>query len=214
MRTTRRWQVAAGLGIAILGLGGAAAGKPTHAGKQAWSGEGAPAEIVIAQPGAGETALEVSGQVFAPDGVTPAAGVVLYVYHTDASGRYSPLPGGPPRLRGWMRTDGEGRYRYRTIRPGPYPGRRQAAHVHTQLWGGGHPAQWNQDLLFADDPLLPDAERRRAAASGRFAHVCAAPPDAGGILHCRHDLRLKAAGDEFEDNTRHGLAGPRAGGGR
>src|SRR5712691_4118516 len=45
--------------------------------------------------------LVVTGTVFAPDGVTPAARVFLYVYHTDATGHYNRESGEPPRLRGW-----------------------------------------------------------------------------------------------------------------
>lgn len=129
-------------------------------------GSQAPAEIRLAADDEPGTPLEVSGQLFAPDGVTPAPGVVLYVYQTDATGRYS-ASGEVPRLRGWMRTDGEGRYRYRTIRPAAYPGRGFAAHVHTQAWGGGYEPQWNRDLLFADDPLLPDREREGILAGDR-----------------------------------------------
>src|SRR5215213_10262595 len=31
----------------------------------------------------------ISGTIFQPDGVTPASGILLYVYHTDAQGYYS-----------------------------------------------------------------------------------------------------------------------------
>ena len=72
--------------------------------------------------------MYVSGCVFGPDGVTPAPGVVVYVYHTDRTGIYAE-PGAPPRLCGWIRTDRRGRYAYRSIRPAPYPGGRQPAHV-------------------------------------------------------------------------------------
>ncbi len=41
--------------------------------------------------------LIVRGRVFGPDGCTPAAGVRLFVYHTDAEGHYS-QPQDDPRL--------------------------------------------------------------------------------------------------------------------
>src|SRR5215212_565756 len=41
--------------------------------------------------------IVVRGRVFAPDGRTPAAGVRLFVYHTDAEGHYS-QPQDDPRL--------------------------------------------------------------------------------------------------------------------
>ena len=168
------------------------------------AGANAPPRITIAEPAKGEQPLLVEGQVVRADGTTPAAGVVVYVFHTDSSGYYNRQRGEPPRLRGWMRTDGAGRYAYRTIRPAPYPERRNAAHVHVQLWGEETPPQWGTTLEFADDPLLPAAEREKSAALGRFGFVCSPSRDAQGVEHCRHDLRLKTTGDEFEANSRHG----------
>jgi len=173
------------------------------------AGAGAPARIELAGADEPGQRLVVSGQVFRPDGTTPAAGVTLYVYQTDRTGLYG-ARGEPPRLRGWMTTDAAGRYEYRTIRPGSYPGREIAAHIHTQLWGGGIHRQWNRDLLFADDPLLAARDREASEAAGRFAWVCAPESDAEGVLHCRHDLRAKPVGDRFEPNIDHGLV-PKAG---
>ena len=149
--------------------------------------------------------LHVTGRVFAPDGVTPAAGVLLYVYQTDAGGRYNRWPAKAPKLRGWMRTGPDGGYEYRTIRPGAYPGGRIAAHVHTQMWGAGVPPQYGTDLLFEGDPHLSQDERRRSAAAGRFAFIRPVERDAQGVWRAVHDIRLKSSGDRFEDNTMHGL---------
>ena len=219
---------AAALLIGLLG----AAEVASAGGRNCVPGRLAPSRIVIAQPHKGERPLLVEGQVVQTDGKTPAAGVVVYVFHTDASGVYNQRGernaspdvveraaslladrginakrGAPPRLRGWVRTDAQGRYVYRTIRPAPYPGGREAAHVHTQLWSYEVPAQWGTSLLFADDPLVAAAERRKSAALGRFAYVCAPKRDAQGVQHCRHDLRLKRRGDDFEGHDRHGFVG-------
>lgn len=160
--------------------------------------------ISIAQPGEPGTPLVFSGTVYRPDGETPAPGVVLYVYQTDATGIYGP-PGQAPRLRGWLRTDAEGRYEVRTIRPGSYPTGGIAAHVHTQLWGGGAATQWNSDLLFAGDPDLSERELREAESAGRFASICTPTTDPDGTLRCPFDLRLKAEASRFEAGIRHGL---------
>ncbi len=173
-------------------------------------GEDAPSAIQIVADSEPGTPLLVEGTVFAPDGVTPAPGVVVYVYQTGIDGLYAPAGEAVPRLRGWMRTDARGRYSYRTIRPGPYPGRTIAAHVHTQLWGGGYEPQWNRELLFDDDPYVGAEERRASAAAGRFAWVCVPKSDGHGLLRCRHDLRLKPGGDRFEAGIRHGLDAPPA----
>ena len=149
--------------------------------------------------------LQVSGTVFQPDGVTPAAGVIVYAYQTDASGHYARLLRRSPRIRGWMRIGKDGRYEFRTIRPGPYPNRTTEAHIHTQLWGPGAPPQWGPDLLFADDPLLPDAKRRESEALGRFAFVKSPVRRDDGVFETTLDIRLKKTGDRFESNILHGV---------
>ena len=170
-------------------------------------GPAAPWRISIAGPDETGDRLIVSGRVFGTDGKTPAPGLVLYVYQTDHTGLYSARRGDPPRLRGWMKTDAQGRYEYSTVRPAPYPNARIPAHVHTQLWGAGVAPQWNTELLFADDPRVSETERRESAQAGDFAWVCAPEPREGGA-RCIHNLRLKPAGDRFEDGIRHGLEGP------
>lgn len=103
--------------------------------------------------------IVISGTVVAPDGTTPVAGVVVYGYHTDASGYYRRTSTGNdsgedhPRLRGWARTDGSGHFSFLTIMPAPYPHRNVPAHVHIHVWGPGYPRQWFE-LEFQGDPLI------------------------------------------------------------
>jgi protocatechuate 3,4-dioxygenase beta subunit len=162
------------------------------------------ASATLVQPGEPGPSLTVSGVVYRPDGQTPAPGVTLYVYQTDVRGLYNEPGQATPRIHGWMKTDGQGRYSYRTIRPGAYPNNRIPAHIHTQLWGPDVPPQWNEDLNFADDPFLPASDAARSATLGVFAFV-ASPRTADGGLHAVHNLRLKAHGDRFESNILHGL---------
>lgn len=168
-------------------------------------GQDAPSTITLVAADEPGSPLRVTGQVFLPDGETPAAGIVLYVYQTDLTGRYNRLPRWWPRLRGWLKTDAEGRYQYRTIRPASYPNSSIAQHVHTQLWGDGVPAQWGKDLNFADDPFVSAQDKTRSAAAGRFGWICEPRPDDAGVTHCVHDLRLKTTGDEFGVTMRHGF---------
>jgi protocatechuate 3,4-dioxygenase beta subunit len=104
-----------------------------------------------------------------------------------------------------MKTGPDGRFEYRTIRPASYPGSTIAAHVHTQLWGGGYPPQWNTDLLFEGDPYLTAKERSDSEALGRFAFIRPASKDERGVRHAVHDLRLKTAGSRFSGNIQHGM---------
>jgi protocatechuate 3,4-dioxygenase beta subunit len=162
-----------------------------------------PSRIVLTPEGEPGTALEVTGQVFAPDGVTPAPGVTVYAYQTGVDGLYARKPEDPPRIRGWMTTDASGRYAFRTIRPGSYPGGTVPAHIHFQLWGGGWPTQYNEDLNFADDELL--SERERSRKLGRFGPIVMPVRGDDGVWRATHDLRLKAKADALEDNIQHGV---------
>ncbi|EMR01252.1 dioxygenase family protein [Cesiribacter andamanensis] len=114
------------------------------------------------------TRLLLTGIIYQPDGKTPAEGVILYIYHTNAQGRY-PTRGdeeGWARrhgyLRGWIKTGPDGRYRFYTLRPGAYPGRTEPAHIHATLKPPGYSAYYIDDFVFADDPLLTKAQRERA----------------------------------------------------
>jgi len=77
---------------------------------------------------------DLSGRVLDADG-QPIAGALVEIWQCDANGRYRhprddrrvPLD---PNFQGYGRstTDADGRYRFRTIKPVPYPGR--APHIH------------------------------------------------------------------------------------
>jgi protocatechuate 3,4-dioxygenase beta subunit len=129
-------------------------------------------ETRIAGPGEPGEKLVVSGTVVRADGTTPAAGVVLYLYHTNREGVY-PRRGdetGNARrhgyLRAWLRTDGRGRYRFTTIRPGAYPGRTEPAHIHVTVLEPGRAEDYLDSFVFDDDPLLTPAERSRLKGRG------------------------------------------------
>lgn len=134
--------------------------------------------------------MTFSGMVCGPDGKTPAIGVVIYAYHTDVKGLYRP-DGSPglPRLRGWARTNHEGRYEFRSIRPAPYPGGGIAAHVHLSAGGAGYAWKWLDTLEFAGDPYLREPDIERARTRGRFSWIRSLVKE-GGVWQTRHDIRL------------------------
>ena len=116
--------------------------------------------------------LLVSGQVLAPDGRTPAAGVTVYAYNTDTQGYYGEHRAEyPPRIYGWMKTDSAGRFELRTIRPGRYPNMRVPAHVHFELWGAGYPIQWAEAVQLAGDSYLTPEMLAKDAQLGDFRTV-------------------------------------------
>jgi len=137
--------------------------------------------------------LVISGQVFDPAGVHPVANAVVYAYHTDVRGLYTPSGAArPPRLRGWARTDAEGRYEFRTIRPAPYPGNGPPAHVHFYVSGAGYPRQEAEELVFEGDPKISLEMAERSRQAGRFGGVRPLSRDADGVWRCTFDIRLRA----------------------
>lgn len=146
----------------------------------------------IAPPAEPGEPLIIAGRVFDPDGRKPVANVVVYAYHTDIKGLYSPTGAArPPRLQGWARTDADGRYEFRTIRPAPYPGEGPPAHVHFMAWGAGYPRQEAEELRFEGDPKLTKDTIERSRRDGRFGGVRPLVRGADGVWRCTFDLRLR-----------------------
>lgn len=152
---------------------------------------------VIAGPAEPGERLRMTGRIFRPDG-TPAAGALLYVYHTDSTGVY-PRRGdetGNGRrhgaLRGWMRTDRDGRYEFRTIRPAPYPGRDDPAHIHATVTVPGHPERWIDSYWFEGDPRITPKKRAGREGRGGPGAIVTLRRDASGTWHGERDIVLAA----------------------
>jgi protocatechuate 3,4-dioxygenase beta subunit len=133
-----------------------------------WMLEGMPAEpgweTTLSDASEPGERMTMSGTIYKKDGRTPAPGVILYVYHTDNTGRYTPDKGQTDgrrhgHLRGWVRSDEQGRYRFHSIRPAAYPSGRDPQHVHVLVKEPGLGIYWIDNYEFEDDPLLT-AERR------------------------------------------------------
>ena len=118
------------------------------------------------------TPLVIAGQLFEADGTTPAIGVTVFAYHTDAQGIYDVPSNGPHswRLKGWALTDADGRFEFTTIRPAPYPGRKEAAHVHVTFESPRLPRR-SAGIQFADDSLVTRADRDASDKAGQFGSV-------------------------------------------
>ena len=103
----------------------------------------------------------VTGTVFQIDGKTPAPNVIIYYWQTDHEGYYSPKDGMDEQakkhghIRGWVKTDIEGKYSIYTIRPSPYPNEVLPAHIHLSIKEPGIKNEYyTDDINFDDDPLL------------------------------------------------------------
>jgi protocatechuate 3,4-dioxygenase beta subunit len=135
--------------------------------------------------------LVVSGTVYDTDGVTPVPAITIFVYHTDAKGHYnSPDDALNPRLYGWVSTDKDGRYEFRTIRPAPYPQVTTPAHIHVHVYGPGRPEWFIPEYFFEGDPLIPARDRDLPARMGSFSPVVRLTRDGEGSWQGRRDIRL------------------------
>jgi len=141
----------------------------------------------------------ITGRVLAPDG-KPKANVVIYAYHTDARGIY-PKPAQSlgatvdrhGRLRGWARSDAEGRYSFETIRPASYPSRNIPAHVHMHVIERGCATYYIDEIVYTDDPLLTPTERARHDGGRGGGGVTTPERDtASGAWKVVRDIRLGA----------------------
>lgn len=155
---------------------------------------GLSSKTVLIPAGEPGSPMVVSGRIFAADGKTPVEGITLYVYHTDARGIYSDKPGGgsnDPRLKGSMKTDRDGRYEFRSIRPASYPGTRNPQHIHAKVFGAGYAERGIPEYWFDDDPLINDEMRARYANLGTFSPLVSIKRGADGVYACVRDIRLE-----------------------
>jgi protocatechuate 3,4-dioxygenase beta subunit len=90
----------------------------------------------------------------------------LYYYHTDANGYYANREGLDRRvirhgyIRGWVKSDENGRYAIYTVRPAPYPNANIPAHIHPAIKEPTMNEYYIDEFHFDDDKLLTSALRR------------------------------------------------------
>jgi protocatechuate 3,4-dioxygenase, beta subunit len=113
----------------------------------------------------GERAL-VTGRVTDGEG-RPVRHQLVEIWQANAAGRYRhradqhPAPLDPHFTgNGRCLTDGDGRYRFVTIKPGPYPWRNhrnawRPAHIHFSMFGTDFTQRLVTQMYFPGDPLFP-----------------------------------------------------------
>lgn len=140
--------------------------------------------------------LIISGTIYAPDGKTPLSEMNLSVYHTDATGRYSTSGGDNrnTRINGTMRTNADGRYEFRTIKPAPYPGGGNPAHIHAYISGPDYPEYWIESYVFEGDPFINENMKRNAAGQGNFSFILALKRDKEGVWQGVRDIKVERCG--------------------
>lgn len=145
--------------------------------------------------------IVVSGCVLDGDGA-PVPDALLEIWQANAAGRYDHPDDTrdtllDPHFSGFGRagTDAQGRFRFRTIKPGPVPGAEgamQAPHINVSVFARGLLKRLVTRIYFSDEPLnahdpvlalLPDAARR--------ATLIAQPGEGESKLDLRFDIVLQ-----------------------
>ena len=145
-------------------------------------------------------AFTLSGVVSDGDGV-PITDCLVEIWQADENGSFAGRPGlyaepAADGFRGFGRsaTDGEGRYGFRTVKPGPVPtatGEQQAPHLAMSVFARGMLRRCVTRVYFADEPGN-DTDPLLAAVPADRRDTLVAVPDGDGY---RFDVRIQGDGE-------------------
>jgi protocatechuate 3,4-dioxygenase beta subunit len=138
--------------------------------------------------------LVLGGTVYMNDGITPAPGVIIYIYHTDQEGIY-PMKGDETGwdkrhgyLRGWIKTNDKGGYMFYTLKPAAYPSGNAPAHVHAVIKEPGINEYYIDDYVFEGDKSVNEYYKKMTGNKGGSGIIT--PEERDGILFGKRDIIL------------------------
>ena len=163
----------------------------------------------------------VQGRVLDEAG-RPIPNTLIEVWQANAGGRYRHKKDGylaplDPNFGGCGRcmTDAEGRYFFRTIKPGPYPWPNHVsdwrpAHIHFSIFGEAFTQRLISQLYFEGDALIPLCPIVRTIGDERAIQQLVAKLDMGEMrpfdcLVYRFDIVLRGRQQTFFENKREGM---------
>jgi protocatechuate 3,4-dioxygenase beta subunit len=149
---------------------------------------------MVADSEPGETMI-ISGTIYLPDGKAPAKNAILSVWQTDAKGYYIAGGGGAgelhPRIHGRMKTGSDGKYEFRTIKPGQYPSHTSPAHIHGHISAPDFP-EYAIIYYFEGDDLITAKNRTELNSHrGGTPSVIKLTRDSNGIWVGHRDIVLE-----------------------
>src|SRR5262245_13214170 len=184
------------LGLSVPLMIGFGLGTPSATGERppaAEAGGGPPASVspvALCGPEEPGEALTFGGRVLDYQGRALAKAAVV-AYNADRAGLHVPPNSGTrvPRLRGVSVTDELGRFRFSTVRPGPYPSGSEPARIHLVVTAPAHRPRF-VTYWFEGDPLITAAKREKATRDPEFVIIPLAR-GSGGTWTFAHDIRLE-----------------------
>jgi protocatechuate 3,4-dioxygenase alpha subunit len=157
----------------------------------------------LVAPGVAGDPITIEGRVTDGEGA-PVFDAVVEVWQANSTGRYAhPEDRGSATLetswRGFGRipTDGEGRFRFRTVKPGRVPapgGGLQAPHINVTIFMRGMLKQLATRIYFANDPANTEDPILNSVPPQRRATLLAAP-QGGNAAALVWNVRLQGDGE-------------------
>ena len=137
----------------------------------------------------------ISGIIYKKDAKTPAPNIILYYYHTDVYGKYPNAKNLDARakphgyIRGWVKSDSNGKYSIYTVKPASYPNSQIMAHIHPAIKEPNIDVPYYIDeWVFNDDPFLTQSQRNNSTNRGGSGILTTTKID--DILVAEHDIIL------------------------
>jgi protocatechuate 3,4-dioxygenase beta subunit len=166
--------------------------------------KGISSQVTLASKDEPGDRMILSGTIYKEDGVTPASGITLFLYQTDAGGYYHRPQEDvfAPRLRGWLRTGKDGQYEIRTIKPIPEVlAPEEPAHIHAQVFGPGIAEHFLKEFWFEGDPRIKSHEYEKLSKLGVYSPIVHLTKDKSGVLVGRRNIRLRQTERwKYQDN--------------
>lgn len=135
--------------------------------------------------------ISINGTVYRKDGKTAAAHTLIYLYHTNNEGIYGRKnEHHHGQFRAWLLTGNDGEYSFETIMPAPYPGNREASHIHMTVTTLETKEDWIDSIMFDDDRLITEQQRREAGNKGGFMPIVTLKKNAEGLMTAQRDIKL------------------------
>lgn len=151
--------------------------------------------------------ISVGGRVTDEDGA-PLGGAVIEIWQANSAGKYvheldrheAPID---PNFtgQGWLVTDGEGQFQFRTIKPGAYPVMEsdwwwRPPHIHFSIFGPSWMNRFVTQIFFPGEPLnetdvLLNAVQDLEARQRLIFEGCPTSVGAVNMLGCRRDFVLR-----------------------
>jgi protocatechuate 3,4-dioxygenase beta subunit len=99
--------------------------------------------------------LLIKGRILDTSGQKPLSNVILYYWHTNDKGIYSDGKNNHGAIRGWVKTNEDGKYYIYTAKPAPYPDGGIPAHIHILIKEPQLQKEYYiDDIVFDNDTLL------------------------------------------------------------